>query len=122
MTKAEFDLVQEEYEQVKKEQQNINYQTRKFLSENSFFGYFCCCLRVKNRLELKWDELSPMQKKHRIKSLWKKARRVFLFQRLKLADEKIKKANDLNNMDDGDDILENINNSNEQDWKWYIIR
>ena len=54
-----------------------------------------------------------MQKKHRIKTLWKKARRVFLFQRLKLADENVKKANDLNNMDDGDDILENINNSNE---------
>ena len=63
-----------------------------------------------------------MQKKHRIKTLWKKARRVFLFQRLKLVDEKIKKTHDLNNMDDGDDILENINNPNEQDWKWYIIR
>ena len=91
----------------------MNYQVRKFLSENSIFAYFCCCLRVKNRLDLKWDELDPMQKKHRIKSLWKKARRVFLFQRLKLVDDNVKKANDLNNMDDGDDILENINNSNE---------
>jgi hypothetical protein len=32
---------------------------------------------------------------------------------LKLANSSIKKGTDLNNMDDGDDILENIKSSNE---------
>ena len=122
MTKHEYDQVQDEYEVVRREQQRCGYQTRKYFSENYVFRFFCCCLRVKDRLELSWDELTPLQKKHRIKTYWKKARRVFLFQRLKLADEKFKKNKDLNQMDDGDDILENINNSQEQDWKWYIIR
>ena len=45
-----------------------------------------------------------------------------MFQKLKFADKNTKKVDDLNNIDDGDDLLENINNSNEQDWKWYIIR
>ena len=28
----------------------------------------------------------------------------------------------MNNDEDGDDILENIGNSNEHEWKWWIIR
>lgn len=51
-----------------------------------------------------------------------KARRVFLFQRIKLADDKNKKNKHLNKDDDGEDILENINNGTENEWKWYIIR
>jgi len=42
--------------------------------------------------------------------LWKKAKRVFLFQRLKLADETFKKKKQQNHEEDGDDILENIGN------------
>jgi len=51
-----------------------------------------------------------------------KARRVFLFQRIKLADDKNKKNKHFNKDDDGEDILENINNGTENEWKWYIIR
>ena len=28
----------------------------------------------------------------------------------------------MNHDEDGDDILENIGNSNEHEWKWWIIR
>lgn len=66
--------------------------------------------------------MSEKQRKHRIKTYWKKAKRVFLFQRLKLADEKFQKNKEINQEDDGDDILENINSSAEHEWKWYIIR
>jgi hypothetical protein len=41
---------------------------------------------------------------------------------LKLADEKFKKQKELNHDEDGDDILENIGNPNEHEWKWWIIR
>jgi hypothetical protein len=39
-----------------------------------------------------------------------------------LADEKFKKKKEYNQEEEGDDILENINNSNEHEWKWWIIR
>ena len=69
---------------------------RKHLSTNIVTKWFCCCMHVKDRTDLQWDELTPMQRKHRIKTLWKKAKRVFLFQRLKLADEKFKKKKEYN--------------------------
>ena len=49
-----------------------------------------------------------------------KARRVFLFQRIKLADKKKSRSQTLRD-EDGEDILENMNNT-ETEWKWYIIR
>ena len=82
----------------------------------------CCCLKVKDQLDLTWDDMSPMQKKHRIKTLWKKAKRVFLFQRLKLDGQNPKKGSTYNHDEEGDDILENINSSSEHEWKWWIIR
>jgi hypothetical protein len=60
MTKHEYDQVQDEYELVRREQQRCGYQTRKYFSENYVFRFFCCCLRVKDRLELSWDELTPL--------------------------------------------------------------
>ena len=79
-------------------------------------------MKVKDKLNLTYEECSPMQKKHRIKYYWKIARRVFLFQRLKLADEKFQKNKEAGEGADGDDILDNINSSTEHEWKWYIIR
>jgi hypothetical protein len=79
-------------------------------------------MKVKDNLNIPWDEMTTMQQKYRIKRLWMKARRVFLFQRIKLADDKNKKNKHFNKDDDGEDILENINNGTENEWKWYIIR
>ena len=91
MTKNEYDKVQEEYDQIRIQQRKCGYRTRRWFSSNFITKWFCCCISVKDRTDLNWEELTPIQRKHRIKLLWKKAKRVFLFQRLKLADEKFKK-------------------------------
>lgn len=113
MSKEDYDKVQAEYDLIKIEQKKWGYRTRKMLSENFICRWACCC-KVKNRLDLTWEEMTPIQKKHRIKTLWKKAKRVFLFQRLKLADEGNSKYNKNGNQEEeGDDILENISGSSE---------
>ena len=37
-------------------------------------------------------------------------------------NEKFKKKKEYNQEEEGDDILENLNNQNEHEWKWWIIR
>ena len=122
MSKEDYAQVEADYAIIREQQKKCGYRTRKILSTSSLTKYFCCCMKVKDRLNLTFDECTEKQKKHRIKTYWKKAKRVFLFQRLKLADEKFNKNKEINNEDDGDDILENINSSAEHEWKWYIIR
>lgn len=122
MSKADFETVKQEYLKAENEQKKCSYKTRKCLSESFFGKFLCCCMKVKDNLNIPWDEMTTMQQKYRIKRLWMKARRVFLFQRIKLADDKNKKNKHFNKDDDGEDILENINNGTENEWKWYIIR
>ena len=56
-----------------------------------------------------------MQKKYRIKNLWKKAKRVYIFQRFKFSSEP--KEED-NNQDDQEDVVIKDNVV----WRWWIIR
>ena len=60
-----------------------------------------------------------MQRKHRIKKLWKKARRVYLFQRFKTDGHKEEHKKQ---EEEGEDLLENIGHHCEHEWKWWIIR
>lgn len=90
MSKVDYDTVQAEYDLIKIEQQKIGYRIKKVISENFFCKWACCC-KVKDRLDLTWEEMTPIQKKHRIKTLWKKAKRVFLFQKLKMGDDSKKR-------------------------------
>lgn len=103
MTKAEFEAVEEEYQQIKLEQERFCYRIRKSMSE-SFFGRFvCCCFAVQDRLNLDWEELSPMQKKYRIKNFWRKAKLVYHFVRMrKLAQLRSNKRRADGVDDDGD--------------------
>ena len=81
---------------------------RKFISESIFGRFICCCFSVKDRLNLDWDELTPMQQKYRIKNFWRKAKLVYHFVRMrKLAQLKCsKRRSDGAQDDDGDVDLE----------------
>ena len=48
MTNKEFMTVREEYLEAEKAQDKLNYKIMKFLSENIFFKWLCCCLKVKD--------------------------------------------------------------------------
>ena len=79
MSKSDFELVKQEYLQAENEQKKCGYRTRKCLSESMCGKFLCCCMKVKDKLNIPWEEMTPMQQKYRIKRLWMKARRVFLF-------------------------------------------
>ena len=83
MSRSEFLQVKAEYEQIQREQDKMGYRMRKSLSENFITKYICCCLKVKDRVNLSWDEMTPQQKKYHTKKLWIKARLVFHFIRMK---------------------------------------
>ena len=40
-------------------------------------------MAVKDQLNLSWDELTPIQKKYKIKKAWKKAKLVYFFIRMR---------------------------------------
>lgn len=61
-----------------------------------------------------------MQRKHRIKKLWKIAKRVYLFQSLSYKIDNDDEGKILT--DEGDDLLDNINTNSDHEWKWWIIR
>jgi hypothetical protein len=62
MTKAEYDKVDTEFQIIRQKQSKFEYRTKKFFSENAFFKWICCCLKVKDELNLEWHEMSPVQK------------------------------------------------------------
>ena len=59
MSKEDYDKVQAEYDLIRIEQNKLGYRTKKLFSENFFCKWACCC-RVKDRLDLTWDEMSPI--------------------------------------------------------------
>lgn len=123
MSRAEYNKVKAEYLALEREQNKIVYRTRKALSENMFTKYFCCCLKVKDRVNLQWDEMTPQQKKYHTRKLWIKARLVYHFIRMKQsASEGIGRIIGGADGDDGEVDLENINSNQENVWKWNIIR
>ena len=83
MSDKEYQNVKSEYEQARKDQSRIGYKIRKCLSQSILGKFFCCCLKVKNRVDIPWDQMTPAQKKFRIKRLWIKARLVYHFIRMK---------------------------------------
>ena len=58
MSKEDYRKVKEEYALIQKEQDKLGYRARKALSENFISKYFCCCLKVKDRLNLSWEEMN----------------------------------------------------------------
>ena len=83
--------------------------------------WVCCCIKIKDNLDLDYStDMTEMQRKHRIKKLWKIAKRVYLFQSLnnKKKDEEHEKIL----TDEGDDLLDNVNHMSDHEWKWWIIR
>ena len=121
MNPDEFEEMRLEYLNEAMRQKRFNYKLRKFLSQGMCGSIICCCFKVKDVLNIPYDQMTRKQKKYRIKWLWKKARIVFIFQKVKFGNTEEKRKN--NDMDeDGDDILENLNSATEHEWKWYIIR
>lgn len=121
MNPDEFEEMRLEYLSEAMRQKRFNYKLRKFLSQGMCGSFFCCCFKVKDLLNIPYDQMTRKQKKYRIKWLWKKARIVFIFQKVKFGNtEEKRKTNDMD--EDGDDILENLNSATEHEWKWYIIR
>ena len=83
---------------------------RKALSENIITKYFCCCLRVKDQVDIPWEDMTVPQRKFRVKRLWIKARLVYHFIRMKQsANEGLNHQNNGKNEEDADVDLENIN-------------
>lgn len=41
------------------EQDKFVYKARKMLSENFITKYFFCCLKVKDKVNLNWEEMTP---------------------------------------------------------------
>jgi hypothetical protein len=123
MTREEYNQVRLEYQMMEEEQRRCPYRARKALSENIFTKYFCCCLKVKDRVNLEWEEMTPQQKKYHTRKLWVKARLVYHFIRMKQsASEGIGRNLGAGDGDDGEVDLENINSNQENVWKWNIIR
>ena len=83
MTNKEFINVKEEYKQAEEAQNKIKYKVMKFLSENILFKWLCCCLKVKDEVNIPWEEMTVPQRKYRVKRLWIKARLVYHFIRMK---------------------------------------
>ena len=79
MSHKDYDSVEAEYDAIKIEQKKFCYRLRGFLSTSVVTKWFCCCLGVTDQTELIYDDLTPIQKKHRIKKNWKKAKRIYLF-------------------------------------------
>ena len=60
MSKADFEAVEEEYEQIRLDQERCCYKFRKVLSESLCGRFVCCCFAVQDRLNLEWEDLSAM--------------------------------------------------------------
>lgn len=73
---------------------------RKFLSECFWTKYFCCCLIVKDKVNIPWEEMTPIQKQYRVRQLWIKARMMSHFIRLKQQRPKTEAQQLLGNNDD----------------------
>lgn len=118
MTQHQFQLVEKQYKETQLQQDKLIYKIRKFLSENFLGKYLCCCLKVKDKTKVPWSEMSEDQRKHRIKLLWKKAKKILLYQKIRLSQDRIKNTH----VEEDEDILENINLSSAPRWNWKIIR
>jgi len=123
MCDKDYNAVKTQYENAEMEQKKCSYKVRRCLSQNIVGQFFCCCLKVNDQLNIPWNERTPQQKKYRAKQLWRRARLVYHFIKIKFSAMALNSAfNKDDNNDDGDVDLENINNSQEHVWKWYIIR
>ena len=67
-----------------------------------FTKWFCCCADVKDELIIPYKEMTTIQQKHHIKVLWKKARKVLLVTRLKMAVGSFSKQKNNEDIDDFD--------------------
>ena len=65
------------------EQDTCTYKFRYWLSTSWPFKYLCCCFRVKDRLNVPWDEMDDRQRRYRVKSLWNQARLIYHYFRLR---------------------------------------
>ena len=94
------------------------------MATNMITKWCCCCLGVNDELNIPWNKMTPMQKKYRAKQLWRRARLVYHFIKIKFTAMSLNSAlgKDGEPNIDEDVDLENINNPNEREWKWYIIR
>ena len=65
--------------------------------------------------------MSFNQRRYRIKSLWRKAKLVLLFEKMRQRNKAHILSKTKNQQEDYEDLLDNIKNT-ESDWKWWIIR
>ena len=63
--------------------------------------------------------MTDLQKRHRIKYLWKVARLIKTYDQMKIRNEAMR---ELLSEDDEQEILENIQKTSQKQWRWYIIR
>lgn len=123
MSKADYDNVKAYYEDIERQQSHCCYRLKAFLSTCFPLRFFCCCCGVQDKLNVEFDELTPIQKKYRVKNYWRKARLVFHFVRMKnLAQISNKKRKQEGTDADNDVDMEYVNRSSESEWRWYIIR
>jgi len=54
MSNEEYMMVKQEYELAKERQNKLDYRIRKALSENIVTKFFCCCLKVKEQVDIPW--------------------------------------------------------------------
>lgn len=107
ISKEDFDLVEQNYALAKVEQAKRWYRIKKWLNESMLLGRFlCCCLKVQDEVDIPWERMNPMQRKHRIKKLWKKSKRVLFYQKFNLGGDGPKKQEVF---EEDQDLLDNIN-------------
>ena len=58
MSNKEYVMIKNDYEQAAIMQDKLGYKIQKFLSEVMFFKYFCCCLKVKDELNIPWEDMT----------------------------------------------------------------
>ena len=112
MSTQDFLKVKEEFKKDEEDSKRLIYRTRKFLSEGSITRFCCCCLRVKRNIStLQFGELTPEQKKYKVKRWWMRARLVFYFVRMKQsATKNLNRKSEAKEGDDDADVdLDYIN-------------
>lgn len=122
MSYHDFKIAERQHKLYEKEQKRCKYRVKKCLSEHMLCKFVCKCLRVEDNVNKRWEDLSPLMKKYRIKRLWKKAKLVLLFEKMRVRTQHHHQLHDSQDSNqDEDDILDNISLPETQ-WKWWIIR
>ena len=89
MSAEEYILVDKEYKLHRKNQKACWWIFKRFLSTTKLFKYIfrCKACKVEDKVNIPYQEMTDLQKRHRIKYLWKVARLIKTYDQMKIRNE-----------------------------------